>query len=208
MQGSPSARAQRPEKPRHAHCRLRRRGRHVRRDDPRRLGAGQTHHRKTCSIGSTGSTTRPSRPRSATTRSTSSSSRCAATSTALRADQSRQQKRTEKARRVVADSIVRQYEGDSLSAVGQAVVSSDPNAFVSQLTTMSAFNSMQAGQYSSLPDPGEGAEHPPERHPATSSPRSPSSRSRPPRTRRPSPRTSPRPRACSARCRPTARGRA
>jgi cell wall-associated NlpC family hydrolase len=69
--------------------------------------------------------------------------------TALRADQSRQQKQTEKARRLVADEIVRQYEGDSLSAVGQAVVSSDPNAFVSQLTTMSAFNSMQAGQYSS-----------------------------------------------------------
>jgi peptidoglycan DL-endopeptidase CwlO len=68
---------------------------------------------------------------------------------ALRADQARQQKQTEKARRVVADSIVRQYEGDSLSAVGQAVVSSDPTAFVSQLTTMSAFNSMQAGQYSS-----------------------------------------------------------
>ena len=45
---------------------------------------------------------------------------------ALRADQSRQQSRTEKARRVVADSIVQQYEGDSLSAVGQAVVSSDP----------------------------------------------------------------------------------
>jgi peptidoglycan DL-endopeptidase CwlO len=68
---------------------------------------------------------------------------------ALRADQARQQKQTEKARRIVADSIVRQYEGDSLSAVGQAVVSSDPSAFVSQLTTMSAFNSMQAGQYSS-----------------------------------------------------------
>jgi cell wall-associated NlpC family hydrolase len=69
--------------------------------------------------------------------------------TALRTDQARQQKQTEKARRLVADEIVRQYEGDSLSAVGQAVVSSDPNAFVSQLTTMSAFNSMQAGQYSS-----------------------------------------------------------
>jgi cell wall-associated NlpC family hydrolase len=68
---------------------------------------------------------------------------------ALRADQARQQKQTEKARRLVADAIVRQYEGDSLSAVGQAVVSSDPTAFVSQLTTMSAFNSMQAGQYSS-----------------------------------------------------------
>src|SRR5215218_7666291 len=67
----------------------------------------------------------------------------------LRADQARQEKRTEKARRLVADSIVQQYEGDSLSAVGQAVVASDPSDFVSQLTTMSAFNSMQAGQYSS-----------------------------------------------------------
>ena len=35
---------------------------------------------------------------------------------ALRADQARQQQRTEKARRLVADSIVQQYEGDSLSA--------------------------------------------------------------------------------------------
>jgi cell wall-associated NlpC family hydrolase len=68
---------------------------------------------------------------------------------ALRADQARQQHRTEKARRLIADTIVRQYEGESLSAVGQAVVSSDPQAFVSQLTTMSAFNSMQASQYSS-----------------------------------------------------------
>jgi cell wall-associated NlpC family hydrolase len=68
---------------------------------------------------------------------------------ALREDQARQQHRTEKARRLVANSIVRQYEGDSLSAVGQAVVSSDPSAFVSRLTTMSAFNSMQASQYSS-----------------------------------------------------------
>jgi peptidoglycan DL-endopeptidase CwlO len=69
---------------------------------------------------------------------------------ALRADESRQAKRTEQARRLVADSIVQQYEGDSLSAVGQAVVSDDPTAFVSKLTTMSAFNSMQAGQYSSF----------------------------------------------------------
>jgi len=68
---------------------------------------------------------------------------------ALRQDQARQQHRTEQARRLVANSIVQQYEGDSLSAVGQAVVSSDPSTFVSQLTTMSAFNSMQASQYSS-----------------------------------------------------------
>ena len=69
---------------------------------------------------------------------------------ALRSDQARQERRTEKARRVVADSIVSQYEGDSLSAVGKAVVSQDPSQFVSQLTTMSAFNSMQASQYSSF----------------------------------------------------------
>jgi peptidoglycan DL-endopeptidase CwlO len=69
---------------------------------------------------------------------------------ALRADQSRQEHRTETVRRAVADSIVSQYEGDSLSAVGQAVVSEDPTEFVSQLTTMSAFNSMQASQYSSF----------------------------------------------------------
>jgi cell wall-associated NlpC family hydrolase len=69
---------------------------------------------------------------------------------ALRADQARQQRRTEQARQVVADSIIQQYEGDSLSAVGQAVVAKDPTQFVSQLTTMSAFNSMQASQYSSF----------------------------------------------------------
>jgi peptidoglycan DL-endopeptidase CwlO len=68
---------------------------------------------------------------------------------ALRQDQARQQHRTEHARQLVANSIVGQYEGDSLSDVGQAVVSSDPTAFVSKLTTMSAFNSMQASQYSS-----------------------------------------------------------
>jgi cell wall-associated NlpC family hydrolase len=68
---------------------------------------------------------------------------------ALQQDQARQQHRTEQARQLVANSIVSQYEGDSLSDVGQAVVSSDPTAFVSKLTTMSAFNSMQANQYSS-----------------------------------------------------------
>jgi peptidoglycan DL-endopeptidase CwlO len=68
---------------------------------------------------------------------------------ALRADQTRQQKATERARRLVANSVVRQYEGDSLSAVGQAVVSKNPSKFVSQLTTMSAFNSLQETQYSS-----------------------------------------------------------
>jgi peptidoglycan DL-endopeptidase CwlO len=66
---------------------------------------------------------------------------------ALRADEALQQKQTEKARRMVADAIVREYEGDSLSAVGQAVVSDDPSQFVSQLSTMSAFNSLQSSRY-------------------------------------------------------------
>jgi peptidoglycan DL-endopeptidase CwlO len=68
---------------------------------------------------------------------------------ALRADQALQKKQTEKARQVVADAIVREYEGDSLSAVGQAVVSNDPSQFVSQLSTMSAFNSLQSSRYAS-----------------------------------------------------------
>ncbi len=68
---------------------------------------------------------------------------------ALRADESLQHRRTEQARRVVADAIVQEYEGDSLSAVGQAVVSQDPSQFVSQLSTMSAFNSLQTSRYAS-----------------------------------------------------------
>ena len=85
---------------------------------------------------------------------------------ALRADQARQQHRTEKARRqVVADSIVRQYEGDSLSAVGQAVVTSDP----SRLRLAAEHHvgvQLHAGQpVLLLPHPGQGADHPSGRHP-------------------------------------------
>jgi cell wall-associated NlpC family hydrolase len=68
---------------------------------------------------------------------------------ALKADESLQRKQTEQARQVVADAIVNEYEGASLSAVGQAVVSDDPSQFVSQLSTMSAFNTLQTSRYSS-----------------------------------------------------------
>jgi peptidoglycan DL-endopeptidase CwlO len=68
---------------------------------------------------------------------------------ALRADEATQHQRTEQARQMVADAIVQEYEGDSLSAVGQAVVSQDPSQFVSQLSTMSAFNSLQTSRYAS-----------------------------------------------------------
>jgi len=116
---------------------------------------------------------------------------------ALRADQRRQQSRTEQARRVVADSIVRQYEGDSLSAVGRAVVASDPSTFVSQLSTMSAFNSMQAGQYSSYLTQAKALSI---RQDATGVQLAKVARleKEAPRTRRPSPRNSRRPTASSA----------
>lgn len=62
----------------------------------------------------------------------------------LRADQERQDARLEVVRKQVQDSIVRQYEGQSLTAVSQVVVSDDPQAFLAQLSTMSSFNDMQS----------------------------------------------------------------
>ncbi|HEU5035939.1 MAG TPA: NlpC/P60 family protein [Nocardioides sp.] len=61
----------------------------------------------------------------------------------LKADQGRQDNRLEKARQQVQDSIIRQYEGQNLSAMGQVVLSDDPQKFLSQLSTMSAYNDMQ-----------------------------------------------------------------
>ena len=63
---------------------------------------------------------------------------------ALEADQDRQDARLGVVRGQVQDSIVRQYEGQSLAAVGQVVVSENPQDFLSQLSTMSAFNDMQS----------------------------------------------------------------
>ena len=61
----------------------------------------------------------------------------------LKADQRRQDDRLGAVQSEVKDSIVRQYEGQSLSAVGQVVVSKDPKTFLSQLSTMSAYDDMQ-----------------------------------------------------------------
>jgi peptidoglycan DL-endopeptidase CwlO len=63
---------------------------------------------------------------------------------ALKADQDRQDARLRVVQSQVQDSVVRQYEGESLSAVSQVVVSKDPGAFLSQLSTMSAFNDIQS----------------------------------------------------------------
>jgi cell wall-associated NlpC family hydrolase len=61
----------------------------------------------------------------------------------LKADQGRQDQKLETVRKQVQDAVVRQYEGQTMDAVGQVVVSDDPQAFLSQLSTMSAFNDMQ-----------------------------------------------------------------
>ena len=62
----------------------------------------------------------------------------------LQADQDRQDDRLTTVREQVQDSIVSQYEGTTLSAVGQAVVSEDPSQFLSQLTTIAAYNDIQS----------------------------------------------------------------
>ncbi len=62
----------------------------------------------------------------------------------LEADQERQDARLEVVREQVQDSIVRQYQGEALSGVGELVVSDDPSAFLSKLSTMSAFNDLQS----------------------------------------------------------------
>ena len=66
---------------------------------------------------------------------------------ALKADQDRQDDRLSAVQQQVQDSIVRQYEGESLTAVGQVVVSDDPSTFLAQLSTMSAFNDMQTSMF-------------------------------------------------------------
>lgn len=65
----------------------------------------------------------------------------------LKADQKRQQSKLNQARGQVEDSIVRQYQGANLSAVGEVVVSDDPSAFLSQLSTMSAYNDLQSQRF-------------------------------------------------------------
>jgi peptidoglycan DL-endopeptidase CwlO len=66
----------------------------------------------------------------------------------IKADERRQDERLEAVRHQVQDSIVRQYQGENLSAVGQIVVSDDPGAFLGQLSTMSSFNDLQSQMFS------------------------------------------------------------
>jgi cell wall-associated NlpC family hydrolase len=63
--------------------------------------------------------------------------------TSLQADQRRQQARLETAREDLQHSIISQYEGQGLSALGEITVAEDPGAFVTKLSTMSAYNDLQ-----------------------------------------------------------------
>ncbi len=66
---------------------------------------------------------------------------------ALGADEKRQSERLAGVRDEVRDSVLRQYQGQGISTVGQVVVSDDPSAFLGQLTTMSAYNDLQDGLF-------------------------------------------------------------
>jgi cell wall-associated NlpC family hydrolase len=68
----------------------------------------------------------------------------------LQADQARQDTRLEAAREDLQDSIVSQYEGQHLSALGAVAVSDDADSFVSSLSTMSAYNDLQAQLFDSF----------------------------------------------------------
>jgi len=62
----------------------------------------------------------------------------------LAADQKRQDASLAEARDELQDSIVAQYQGQNLSAVSQVVVADDPSEFLSGLSTMSAYQGVQA----------------------------------------------------------------
>ncbi|MBD8869145.1 C40 family peptidase [Nocardioides donggukensis] len=63
---------------------------------------------------------------------------------ALEADQAAQQERVDRMQSAVDQAIAAQYEGEGLSATGQLVLSEDPDQFLSELTTLSAYNDVQA----------------------------------------------------------------
>lgn len=68
--------------------------------------------------------------------------------TSLEADRARQDEQTDSARTQVRDSMIRQYQGETMSAVGQVFVSDDPSAFLDQLSTMTSFNDLQGQLFS------------------------------------------------------------
>jgi hypothetical protein len=67
--------------------------------------------------------------------------------TSLRADQQRQDAALSAVREQLRDSMLQQFEGSNLSAVGQVFIADDPKAFLGQLSTISAYDSLQSGLY-------------------------------------------------------------
>jgi peptidoglycan DL-endopeptidase CwlO len=65
----------------------------------------------------------------------------------VQADQKRQDAALSAIRAQLRDSMLQTFEGSNLSAVGQVFVSDDPQAFLGQLSTISAYDSLQAGLY-------------------------------------------------------------
>lgn len=63
---------------------------------------------------------------------------------ALKADQAAQQAEVDKIQGVVDEAIAAQYEGQSLSATGQLVLSDNPGEFLAEMTTIGAYNDVQA----------------------------------------------------------------
>jgi len=61
----------------------------------------------------------------------------------LKADQGRQTQALSGVREQLRDSLLQQFEGSGISAVGQAAFSSDPKDFLAGMTTVSAVNSVQ-----------------------------------------------------------------
>jgi cell wall-associated NlpC family hydrolase len=61
----------------------------------------------------------------------------------LKADQKRQGQQLSGVRDQVRDSVLSQFEGSNMSAVGQVVTSDDPKAFLAGLSTMSAYDGIQ-----------------------------------------------------------------
>ena len=67
----------------------------------------------------------------------------------LKADQARQDDRLDVVSGQVRDSVIRQYQGESLSAVGQVFVSEEPRAFLDQLATMASYSQLQSQLFTS-----------------------------------------------------------
>ena len=61
----------------------------------------------------------------------------------LRADLARQEAKVETVREQVAAAVVSQYQGQALSSTTQVFLSQDPDAFLDQLVTVSAYNAQQ-----------------------------------------------------------------